>query len=155
MTDSQNDAADRLTEEVAAMRVPAPDGDVEHRLLRIGIALPILGIVLLLITWYQTSGTMHVDEQIPALVSGGLMAILLTMIGIGLVLRATVARTMRFWAARQVLEQQAQTDRLLEAIEGLGGGTPAADPGGADPPWSIVPGSDTGPPSACRREGRS
>lgn len=119
MTDHRNDAADRLTEEVAAMRVPAPDGDVEHRLLRIGVGLPILGVVLLLITWYQASGTEYVAEQVPMLISGGLMALVLAMIGIGLVLRATVARTMRFWAARQVVEQQAQTDRLIVAVARL------------------------------------
>lgn len=120
MTDHiQKTAADRLVEDVADMRVPATGGDVEQRLLRIGVGLPIFGVILLLVTWYQASGTAHVAEQIPMMISGGLMAILLTMIGIGLVLRATVSRTMRFWAARQVAEQQAQTDRLIAAIEHL------------------------------------
>lgn len=118
-SESQPSAADRLAEEVADLHVPVPGGDVEYRLLRIGVGLPILAVLLILVTWYQASGTEHVAEQIPMLISGGLMALLLAMIGIGLVLRATVARTMRFWAARQVVEQQAQTDRLLRAIESL------------------------------------
>lgn len=121
MTDQiQKTAADRLVDDVADMRVPATGGDVEQRLLRIGVGLPIFSVILLLVTWYQASGTAQVAEQIPMVISGGLMAILLTMIGIGLILRATVARTMRFWAARQVAEQQAQTDRLIAAIERLG-----------------------------------
>src|SRR5690625_7413741 len=101
------------------MRVPAPDGDTEHQMLRLGIGLPVIGFILLLVTWYQASGTQHVDEQIPLLISGGLMSLLLAMVGIGLVLRASVSRTMRFWAARHVVEQQAQTDRLIEAIDRL------------------------------------
>lgn len=119
MTDERTDPVSRLEEEVAAMRVPTPDGDTEHQMMRLGIGLPIVGIILLLVTWYQASGTEYVDEQVPMLISGGLMSLLLAMIGVGLLLRASVSRTMRFWAARNVIEQQAQTDRLIEALDRL------------------------------------
>jgi len=112
-------AADRLAEEVAALRVPPPEGDNEHLLLKVGVTLPLIGLVLLAITWFQASGTAYVADQIPMLVSGGLVALLITMVGIGIVLRYSVARTMRFWAARNVVEQKAQTDRLIEAVERL------------------------------------
>ena len=40
----------------------------------------------------------------------------LAIIGVGLFIRFSLARLLRFWLARMVVEQQAQTDRVVEAL---------------------------------------
>ena len=45
-----------------------------------------------------------------------LVGLALAMLGMGLYLRFSLARLLRFWMARTVLEQQAQTDRVVDAL---------------------------------------
>jgi Tfp pilus assembly protein PilN len=118
-TASNPTAAERLATEVANIDLPVPDDDAEAILLQVGRVLPILAIVVLLITWWRMSGSEYAADQLPMLVSGGLLAIVLTIVGLGLFIRFSIARTLRFWNARQLVEQQAQTDRLVAAIERL------------------------------------
>jgi hypothetical protein len=39
------------------------------------------------------------------------------VVGLGLFVRFSLARLLRFWMARLVVEQQAQTDRMIEALD--------------------------------------
>jgi hypothetical protein len=119
MTESRPsaNAADRLEQSVGELHVPEPKADTEALLLKIGLVLPLVGLVLVLVAWYQTSGTAFVAEQIPMLISGGLLGLGLAIIGLGLFIRFSIARTMRFWSARLVVEQQAQTDRIVAALD--------------------------------------
>lgn len=110
-------AADRLEQSVGGLHVPEPKADAEALLLKIGLVLPLVGLVLVLIAWYQTSGTAFVAEQIPMLISGGLLGLGLAIIGLGLFIRFSIARLLRFWMARLVVEQQAQTDRVVAALD--------------------------------------
>lgn len=41
------------------------------------------------------------------------------LIGIGLFVRYSLTRLFRFWLARMLIEQQTQTDRVVEAIDNL------------------------------------
>ena len=117
MTDTTApNAADRLTAGVDELHVPEPSADAEARLLQVGFILPIIGVVLIVMAWYNASGSKFVSDQIPMLISGGILGLGLAMLGMGLWIRYSLARMMRFWMARLVLEQQAQTDRLIEAL---------------------------------------
>ena len=118
MTESQSTSnpAERLHANVSEIHVPEPSADTETLLMKLGIGLPILGLVLILIAWYNASGTAFVADQIPMLISGGLLGLALAMVGLGLFIRFSLARILRFWLARLVVEQQAQTDRVVDAL---------------------------------------
>lgn len=122
MTDSPSTtAADRLEAGIGDVRVPEPSADTEGLLLKLGFALPLVGVVLILVAWWQAAGTKYVADQMPMLISGGLFGLALIIVGLGLFIRFSMARLLRFWLARLVVEQQAQTDRLVEALDRLEG----------------------------------
>ena len=118
MTDSlSTTAADRLEAGMAEVHVPEPSADTEALLLKLGIGLPLVGVVLILAAWWQAAGTKYVADQMPMLISGGLFGLALIIVGLGLFLRFSLARLLRFWLARLLVEEQAQTDRLIEALD--------------------------------------
>lgn len=118
MTDptSSPSPAARLEAGVADLHVPEPRADAEALLLKLGLALPVVGVVLILLAWWNAAGTAYVADQMPMLISGGLFGLALIIVGVGLVLRFSLARILRFWLARLVVEQQAQTDRIVDAL---------------------------------------
>ena len=109
-------AADRLQAGVDDLHVPEPSADAEAMLLKVGFVLPIIGLILIGVAWYNASGSAVVADQVPMLISGGILGIGLAIIGVGLWIRFSLARMMRFWMARLVLEQQASTDRIVDAL---------------------------------------
>lgn len=113
---STSNPAERLHANVSEIHVPEPSADTETLLVKLGIGLPLLGIVLILFAWYNASGTAYAADQIPMLISGGLLGLGLVIVGLGLFVRFSLARILRFWLARLVVEQQAQTDRVVEAL---------------------------------------
>ncbi len=121
MTDSSATAADRLEAGIADIHVPDPSADSEALLLKLGVALPVVGVVLIAIAWFQASGSAIVADQMPMLISGGVLGLALIIVGVGMFIRFSLARILRFWLARLVVEQQAQTDRLIEALAGVEG----------------------------------
>ncbi|CAN5602005.1 hypothetical protein BH10ACT1_BH10ACT1_27860 [soil metagenome] len=118
MTDSPSTttAADRLEAGVGELHVPEPSADSEALLLKLGVALPVVGVLLILAAWWQAAGSKYVADQIPMLISGGILGLALVIVGLGLFIRFSLARILRFWLARLVVEQQAQTDRLVDAL---------------------------------------
>jgi hypothetical protein len=116
-----NDAVDRLTEGVDELHVPEPSADAESLLLKLGVALPLIGVVLILIAYWNASGSKFVADQVPMLISGGVLGLGLAIIGLGLFLRFSLARLLRFWLARLIVEQQEQTDRVVEALARIEG----------------------------------
>ena len=117
MTDTPSTtAADRLEAGVADLHVPEPSADTEALLLKIGFGLPIVGVLLILIAYYNASGSKYVADQVPMLISGGILGLGLVLLGVGLFVRFSLSRMFRFWLARLVAEQQTQTDRVVEAL---------------------------------------
>ena len=112
-------SADRLDAAVTDLHVPDAAADGEALLVKLGVVLPVIGLVLVGVAWWNASGTAFVADQIPMLISGALGGLALVVIGIGLYIRFTMARAFRFWSARLVVEQQAQTDRVVEALASL------------------------------------
>jgi hypothetical protein len=110
-------AVDELEAGIAEVHVPEPSADAEALLLKLGVGLPVLGVVLILLAYWNSAGTKYVADQVPMLISGGILGLGLALVGVGLFIRFSLARLLRFWLARLVLEQQAQTDRVVEALE--------------------------------------
>lgn len=109
-------AADRLAEGIDELHVPEPSADAESLLLKLGVALPILGLILILVAYWNAAGSKYVADQIPMLLSGGILGLGLAILGLGLFLRFSLARLLRFWLARLIVEQQEQTDRVVDAL---------------------------------------
>ena len=116
MTEPTANPADRLEEGVEELRVPEPSADAESLLMKVGLALPVIGVILIVVAYWNASGTAYVADQVPMLISGGILGLGLAIIGLGLFIRFSLAWLLRFWLARLVVEQQAQTDRLVEAL---------------------------------------
>ena len=104
---------------VQQLRVANDADRLERRLFWAGIALPIVGVIVIWLGWWGASGTKYVYQEIPYVVSGGIFGLALVFIGAALFARYSVARLLRFWLARVVADSQLQTDRLVEAIEHL------------------------------------
>jgi len=104
---------------VEQLRVANDADRLERRLFWAGIALPIVGVIVIWLGWWGASGTKYVYQEIPYVVSGGIFGLALVFIGAALFARYSVARLLRFWLARVVADSQLQTDRLVEAIEHL------------------------------------
>jgi hypothetical protein len=103
--------------EVSRLRIKGSAPSNEQRLLLAGVALMPLGIVLVLVGWYGASGTTDLSEQIPYLISGGLLGVALTITGAALFLRYSLARWFRYWLLRLVYEERTSTDRIVEALD--------------------------------------
>ena len=74
------------------------------------VLLP-LGLVMVLLSWYGAAHTPYLFEQVPYLISGGLLGLGLVLTG-GFVLFGS-------WIARTAREQQAVSYELLDAVRAV------------------------------------
>lgn len=116
----------------------------ERTLMIVGGVLAPLGMIVILLGWFGAARTALLFEQVPYLISGGLL-------GLGLVI---IGSSMYFahWITELVKEHRSQSAALLAAIEGLrgdldravGGGIASSANGtgstaGADDTWWATP----------------
>lgn len=87
---------------------PGRQMSVERVLAIVSAVLLPLGLAVILLGWYGAAHTPYLFEQLPYLISGGLL-------GLGL---AVVGGLMYFgsWVARGMAQQQLQTDELAELL---------------------------------------
>lgn len=114
------DRVDRFREDVAALAVPDATSQRETYLLWGGIALILVGIVVVFAGYWGASGTANVPDQLPYMLSGGALGLALVIVGAVLVGRYSMARLFRFWLALLVAENRSQTDRIVDALGGDG-----------------------------------
>ncbi len=102
----------RLAERVGSLRARRTAGGRDERWLLVvgGIAMP-LGIALILLGWYGSAQTVLPFEQIPYLISGGLLGLAL-VVGGGLLYFA-------YWLTLQVREARAERERVAAHQERL------------------------------------
>ncbi len=98
----QQGLVERLT--VLRRSVAGPPS-LERRIALVGGMLAAAGVVLVLLGWYGASNTSRVYLQIPYLISGGLLGVVLAVTG-GCAYLAS-------WLTRLVQDQQARTDEAL------------------------------------------
>ena len=79
-------------------------------LLGVGVAVAIYGYAL------SHAATDDQRQQLDG-ITIGLIGVAVTVVGAALFLRYSLAQFLRFWLARLTYEQQAQTDRVVEAIK--------------------------------------
>jgi len=104
----------RLRASLASVRSRGNRMPVERILAFIGAGLVAVGIPLIILGWYGAAHTPYTFEQIPYMISGGLLGLALTVLG-GLFYFA-------YWLTRQVHEtrrQSDQTEAVYRRIEAL------------------------------------
>jgi hypothetical protein len=112
MIESQ-DRVEQFRTEIAEMKLRDPATSRERLWLGVGIALMAIGAGLALVAYLVSHQTKDPLVQNDALTIG-LAGITCAVVGGALFLRYSVASFFRFWLARLIYEQKAQTDRLLE-----------------------------------------
>ncbi len=113
---------EEFKQEVASMHLSAPVDANERNWLLVGIGLAVAGIVFIVFGWYGASGEADVAKQIPYIISGAVVGLGFVMAGCALFLRYSLGRYLRFWLVRDLYEQRAQTDRIIEALHATGRG---------------------------------
>ena len=106
------DRVEQFQAEIADMKLRDPASSRDRLWLGLGVALMGVGIVLAAIAYPMSHGTTNPLQQSDAvtLALGGIAA---AVVGAALFLRYSVAAFLRFWLARLIYEQKAQTDRML------------------------------------------
>ncbi len=112
--------------EIAEMKLPDAASGRDRLLLRAGGVLMVVGVVLAPVAYSLSHGTTNPLQQRDAQVLA-LTGLILAVVGAALFLRYSLAQFLRFWLARLSWEQQAQTDRVVEAVGGRGPASPGAD----------------------------
>ncbi len=110
----QPDRIEQFTAEIAEMKLPDTTTSRDRALLRVGAALMGLGLVLGVVAYVIGHGTTNPLQQRDAIVLA-IIGLTCAVIGGALFVRYSMAQFLRFWLARLSWEQQAQTDRLVEA----------------------------------------
>ena len=90
-----------------------------------GVLMP-LGVVLVIIGWYGAAHTTRLFEEIPYLISGGLLGIVLSTIGAALYFGYWLTRIVA--GERQIVEVLARVEARIDAgvVEGNGSGAGGA-----------------------------
>ena len=105
-------AATRLGEAIGRLRISSARSRVnEHTMLYVGGGLALAGLIVVLLGWYGAAHNVNLPEQVPYVISGGLLGLALVFLG-GFCYFA-------YWVTRLVQEQQRQTDALVAAIASL------------------------------------
>jgi dipeptide/tripeptide permease len=102
--------------EIDAMKVRDPSAGRDRVWLRLGIALMVVGLGFVIFAYFMSHGTSNPLTQNDA-VTVSLIGVTLAIVGGAVFLRYSLAAFLRFWLARFIYEQQAQTDRVVEKLD--------------------------------------
>ena len=106
---------DRFTAEIADMKLPDTASSRDRALLRVGVALMAAGVVIGVVAYVLGHGTTNPLQQRDAIVMS-IVGLTVAVVGGAVFLRYSMAQFLRFWLARLSWEQQAQTDRVVDAV---------------------------------------
>jgi hypothetical protein len=113
----RSERVEQFKAEIAEMGVKDPSAARDRLLLRAAVALLAVGPVLGIIAYFMSHGTENPLQQRDAIVLA-LIGVASSVSGGALFVRYALASFMRFWLARLCWEQQAQTDRVVAALDG-------------------------------------
>jgi uncharacterized membrane protein YidH (DUF202 family) len=107
-----NERVEQFKSEIADMRIKDPATARDALLLRAGVALMVVGVAVTIIAYFMSHNTTDAlsqnDDQVIAMIG-----IAVSVVGSATFLRYSYAQFQRFWLARLIYEQRAQTDRIL------------------------------------------
>ncbi|QYG93634.1 hypothetical protein HC251_15185 [Iamia sp. SCSIO 61187] len=106
---------EQFTAEIADMKLPDTSSSRDRTFLRVGVGLMVAGVVIGIVAYTIGHGTTNPLQQRDAIVIA-LIGLTVALVGAAVFLRYSMAQFLRFWLARLSWEQQAQTDRMVEAV---------------------------------------
>lgn len=112
---------EQFKSDVSEMNLKAGNAGREKALGIVGLVLMIVGIVGCFVSYVSATnsgGTVQGSAEIQELIVLALAFVAVSVLGAALFLRYAFASFLRMWLLRQLYEGQANTDRLIEAIEG-------------------------------------
>ncbi len=113
----RSERVEQFKSEIADMGVKDPAVARDRLLLRASVALLVAGPVVGVVAYFVSHGTENPLQQRDAIVLA-LIGVAVSVAGGALFVRYAVASFLRFWLARLCWEQQAQTDRVVAALDG-------------------------------------
>ena len=108
------DRVEQFKSDIAEMRIKDPATARDVLLLRAGAVLMVAGVVVTVVAYFMSHGTTEQLTQNDAQ-TVGMIGIAVAVLGGATFLRYSLAQFLRFWLARLIYEQRAQTDRLLDS----------------------------------------
>lgn len=114
--------------EIAGLRLRGSSTTREGWLLAVGALLLVAGLVIAVVGWFGAAGTHEVSDQIPYLISGGMLGVGITVAGAALYVRFSLSRYFRYWLIRLIYEQREQTDRVVGTLERIEAQLSAREP---------------------------
>lgn len=110
-----HDRVEQFKQEISEMKVKDPATGRDRVWLRVGVALMVVGLGVAVAAYFPSHSGNDLEQRDAIVMAlGGLAA---AVVGSALFLRYSLAGFLRFWLARFVYEQQAQTDRLVEKLD--------------------------------------
>ncbi|HEX7132216.1 MAG TPA: hypothetical protein VF228_06545 [Iamia sp.] len=106
---------EQFTAEIADMKLPDTASSRDRTLLRLGVVMMAAGVVIGVVAYFLGHGTTNPLQQRDAMVIA-IIGLTVSVVGAAVFLRYSLAQFLRFWLARLSWEQQAQTDRMVEAV---------------------------------------
>jgi hypothetical protein len=110
-----SDRVQQFKAEIADMRLKDPASGKDAKLLKLGGIAMLAGVAVTVVSYFMSHGTSDPLAQNDAQTIG-MIGIALAVPGGALFLRYSLAQFLRFWLARLIYEQQAQTDRILSGL---------------------------------------
>ncbi len=106
---------DQFKNDIAAMQVRDPASGRDRLFARGGLTLMIIGVIVGIVGYTLSNQTTNPLAQTDAVIVA-LIGISVSIIGAALFLRGSLAAFLRFWLARFIYEQKAQTDRVVDRL---------------------------------------
>jgi hypothetical protein len=103
----QTSRAEAFREQIAEMKIPAPNAGRDRLLARLGILLALAGIVLGIVGYVMSHGTDNSLTQNDALVLA-VLGVTCAIVGGAVFLRYSLAQFLRLWLVRLIHEQRQQ-----------------------------------------------
>ncbi|MDT4910510.1 MAG: hypothetical protein QOI69_3751 [Pseudonocardiales bacterium] len=103
----QTSRADAFREQIAEMKIPAPNAGRDRVLARLVLLLALAGIALGVVGYFMSNGTDSTLTQNDAVVLA-VLGISCAVTGSGVFLRYSLAQFLRLWLVRLIHEQRQQ-----------------------------------------------
>ena len=133
--DDNQQRIEEFRSEIDSLKIKGSSGENEQKFLVAGVALLVVGALLAVYGAIQVGNNGgSLADQIAFLAQGSLVGIVLAVAGVGLFLRYSLGRYLRFWMIRQTYEARANTDRIVDAIERAAGLDVPVAPSSVPPP---------------------
>jgi hypothetical protein len=104
---------EQFKRDVAEMQVKDPAAGRDRLASRGGFTLMVIGVIVAIVAYFQSHNTTNPLGQRDALIIA-LIGLTVAVVGAALFIRGSLAMFLRFWLARLIYEQKAQTDRIVD-----------------------------------------